>query len=84
MVEMGLVGIMALGLFIIIPLIKSILPRKHQAPQLANLAYAFAVALIGLGVHLFFIDLVYSTYVWLHIGLAMSAIQISQQELSEA
>ena len=76
--EMGLVGVLATGIMVITPVLVSLYALRVHQDDLARLAFAFALGVIGLSIHLFFIDLFYS-YAWTHIALALAAALLSWQ-----
>ncbi len=54
-----------------------IFPRLRGSMRYISLAIALGV--LGTGVHLYFIDLMYTTQVWLHVGLAIAALNCATQ-----
>lgn len=74
--EFGMIGISAIAIAFFSPFViiwKRIKPNKID--PLVALAFASALGVIGMGVHLFFIDLLYS-FVWFHVGLALAAARL--------
>jgi len=74
--ELGLLGILATGTMVIAPAVISLYALRKYHDDLARLAFGFALGVIGLSIHLFFIDLFYSL-VWTQIALALAAAQLS-------
>lgn len=78
--EMGLVGV-AVGVIVsLAPLgISWLLILRKQKSEAAILAFGFSLGVLGLAIHLLFIDLMFSFY-WIHVALALSALALATEK----
>jgi hypothetical protein len=76
--EMGLIGILATGIISVMPILLSLFALRKFRDDLGYLVFSFSLGLIGILIHLFFIDLFYS-FAWTYVGLALAASQIGMQ-----
>lgn len=74
--EWGLVGTTGAMLVFFFPLGASWFYLNKNPTLISYLALAFALAVLGMGIHLLFIDLMYSL-VWAHLGLALAAARLA-------
>jgi len=76
LVEMGLVGLLA-GLAISLdPLWITWFVLRKQKNEITELAFGFALGVLAMTFHLFFIDLLYSFY-WAHVAIALAAARLA-------
>jgi O-antigen ligase len=75
--EMGIPITLVVAIIFLLPLfiIARALFTKSDRPIKA-LAFAFALGVVGLSIHLLFIDLLYGSFVWLQLGLALAALRV--------
>jgi O-antigen ligase len=73
--EMGLIGILATGIISVTPILLSLSALRKFRDDLGYLVFSFSLGLIGILIHLFFIDLFYS-FAWTYIGLALASTNI--------
>jgi O-antigen ligase len=80
MVETGTIGLVPVLLAFLLPF-WIVWNRFSKVPEyIRYLAIAFTLGVIGTGVHLLFIDLMYTSQVWFHVGFGMAAANIIFQE----
>lgn len=77
--EMGILGLLSILYSVTYPIFQSIKYVRKIPSLLKSITFGFALSVLCLSIHLFFIDLFYS-FVWAHIGLALSATRIALQE----
>jgi O-antigen ligase len=73
--ETGLVGGLPVMLAFAFPIIYIILRFNSVPGDIRYLYLAFAMGLLATAIHLLFIDLMYTSQVWLHLGLTMAGVQ---------
>ena len=73
--EMGAVTVAVVAFAFLTPLI--LVLRARRRDPLGILAFGFALGVLGIGIHLLFIDLFYS-FAWTHLGLALAAARLLQ------
>jgi hypothetical protein len=73
--ELGLVGTLIATIAFLTPLIHSF-RYMRKTTFINRLAFAYALGVLGLFVHLLFIDLMYS-FAWVHLGLALAAARLA-------
>ena len=74
--EMGVVGTaVALTVFLVSVPLTWYATKKQGSPD-TLLAFAFALGVLGLSIHLLFIDLFYS-FAWVHAGIALAASRLA-------
>ncbi len=79
--EMGTIGAAIIGFVYLLPFLISWKAPRQKAPNIVqHLAFALALGVVGLSIHLFFIDLLYGSFAWLHVGLALAAARISMKQ----
>ncbi len=76
--EMGVFSTLVMAAIYLLPLpIAWRQVRANKTSPAARLAFAYALGLAGLAVHLYFIDLIYGTFEWLFVALAWAAVRIA-------
>jgi hypothetical protein len=50
---------------------------NKNSTDISYLTLAFALGVLATGLHLVFIDLMYTSQVWFHVGLSMTAVQLT-------
>ncbi len=83
MAEAGWINLIPVLAAFLSPLILFVFRYKRIPPAFRNLTLAFVMGLVGTVVHLLFIDLLYSSLVWLHLGLAMAMIEIAEKPAAD-
>ena len=78
LVEMGLVGGLVGLMVSLVPLGITWFVFRKQKNDVTALAFGFALGVLGLVIHLLFIDLMYSFY-WTHVALALAAARLALQ-----
>ena len=79
LVEWGMVGMSVVLFVFLLPLFQSWKYAKLDWTLTNRLAFAFALGVLALSIHLLFIDLFYS-FVWAHVGLALAASRLALEE----
>ena len=76
LVEMGGIGVLA-GLAVsLTPLVGSWFLLRRKRSEINTLAFGFALGVLGLVIHLLFIDLMFSFY-WMHVAIALAALRLA-------
>jgi O-antigen ligase len=78
--EMGLLGLSASLLVFLVPLVLAWKLAVTHAGEGGLIVFGFALGVLGLAIHLSFIDLFFS-FVWMHVALLMAATGIVQSSL---
>jgi O-antigen ligase len=76
-VENGLVGFIPFLLAFVIPFGIIWMNFNKNSTDISYLTLAFALGVLATGLHLVFIDLMYTSQVWFHVGLSMTAVQLT-------
>jgi O-antigen ligase len=76
--EMGLFGLLAVGAIFLTPIFISWNRLRIEARGLSHLGFAYSLGLVGIALHLFFIDLLYS-FAWTHLAIALSAARLNSE-----
>lgn len=84
MAEAGWINLIPVLLAFLCPFILFASRYKRITPAFRNLTLAFVLGVVGTAVHLLFIDLLYSSLVWLHLGLAMAVIEIKDKPVADS
>ena len=79
--EWGIVGAGAVLITFLMPIVQSWRYRVKFQTLPTRLAFAYALGVFGLAIHLFFIDLLYS-FTWAHVGLTLAASRLALGESS--
>lgn len=75
LVEMGIVGTFPILIAFILPIFIIMINFSKYNGNMKYLSYAFAAGIVGTGIHLGFIDLLYTSQVWIHLGISLAAVQ---------
>lgn len=78
--EMGIVTALVAALFFILPIIFAFRALRKKREMLTIVSMGMALGVIGLGIHLFFIDLFFS-FAWAHVGIALSAVKLVKEKI---
>jgi O-antigen ligase len=78
LVDMGIAGTIVVLCIFLLPLPLTWLALQKARTPTTMLAFAFALGVLGLSVHLLFIDLLYS-FAWMHAGLALAAGRLASE-----
>lgn len=79
LVEMGALGVLAGLIVSLTPLVGSWFLMRKKRTEINTLAFGFALGVLGLVVHLFFIDLMFSFY-WIHVAIGLAALRLGLEE----
>jgi O-antigen ligase len=79
--EMGLVGAAAALTVSLTPLVITWFLLRQRKDEINTLAFGFALGVMGLAIHLLFIDLMFSYY-WIHVGLALAGLRLALENRS--
>ena len=79
LVEWGVVGTTVVLVVFLLPLFQSWKYAILDRTLTNRLAFAFALGVLALSIHLLFIDLFYS-FAWVHVGLALAASRLALEE----
>lgn len=79
LVEWGLVGASIAAFIFLLPIGLSWKYIRQGSMLTYRLAFAFALGVLGLSIHLLFIDLLYS-FAWAHVGLALASARFALEQ----
>jgi O-antigen ligase len=77
--EMGLVGALVVGFAFVTPVLATYVQLRRRRDEISYLGFAFALGVAGLCIHLLFIDLLYSSFVWFHLALTMAFVRFNAE-----
>lgn len=81
-VEQGILGLLPVLAAFAFPLGIVWTRFRHWQGEEKYLIFPLILGMAGLGIHLFFIDLMYSSFVWLHVGIAMASVSLGRKALN--
>jgi O-antigen ligase len=76
--EMGVISTGEVAILFFLPFLLAF-RMVHKVPRTSAsyLAFGYSLGLVGLGIHLYFIDLIYSSFAWIFVGLAWASLRIA-------
>jgi O-antigen ligase len=76
LVDMGLIGVVVIAMIFLTPITLAWAKRMYRSEEVGALAFSLALGVVGLSVHLFFVDLIYTSFIWLQVGIAIASVRL--------